>query len=156
MSTTSESRRPRITASTAFMSSAMGAISSGRFKTYPAHYKSSRPVARWSTGAGLPRRNPGSGELYGYASPLAAPVAAPAALQAAFAQACVKRAHAEGPGRDAIAQAHAVDQRPQARRGNAHHVALAMREAAALPGAVLRGREHGAQEQHEAVGILVE
>ena len=43
----------------------------------------------------------------------------------------------------------------QLRRGDGRHVALLVREALALGAAVLHGREHGAEVEHGAVGILV-
>ena len=44
---------------------------------------------------------------------------------------------------------------PELRRGDGRHVALLVREALALGAAVLDRREHGAEVEHGAVGILV-
>ena len=66
-----------------------------------------------------------------------------------------QRADAEGPARRLVGMHHAVDQRAQFRRRDRHPVADHVREALARPVAVLRRREHGAEEQHEAVGIGV-
>src|SRR5690554_3852207 len=64
-------------------------------------------------------------------------------------------AYTEGPRRQLVGAVDAVDQRAQRRRGDGDAVADVMGEALALAVAVLDRREHGAEEQHEAVRVLV-
>ena len=87
------------------------------------------------------------------AAPRPQPVAAPPA--APPRQARIQRPQAEVPGSNGGALAHLVDQRAQRAGGDLDAVAHRVGEAAARPVPVLRGREHGAQEQHAAVRVLV-
>ena len=64
-------------------------------------------------------------------------------------------AHAVGPRRGQVAGGDAVEQGAQLRRGNGHGVAHHVGKALAGAVAVLGGGEHGAQEKHHAVGVLV-
>lgn len=66
-----------------------------------------------------------------------------------------QRSDAEAPRRNAAAMVDAVDQRSEPGRGNAHHIADFMGKAKAWTMAILRRRKHGAQKQHETVGVLV-
>src|SRR4051812_31950624 len=75
--------------------------------------------------------------------------------QAAGRQIGEQRAGAEGPGRRLVAEAHAVDQGAEPVRGDHDDVVALVREAAAGAVAVLGRGEHRAQEQGDAVGVLV-
>ena len=63
--------------------------------------------------------------------------------------------HAERPGRRLVAGRNLVLERAEPFRGNAHDVADLVGEAEALRAAVHDRREHRAEEQREAVRILV-
>src|SRR5438552_18825059 len=61
----------------------------------------------------------------------------------------------ERPGRDLIGVVDPVHQRAQQRRRNRDDIANDVTESFTWREAVLGRREHGAQEKHEAVGVLM-
>lgn len=75
--------------------------------------------------------------------------------QRARGKVCVERAHAERPRRDLGGKPHGVDKRAKRRRTDRHPIAEMVRKPAAGRVAVLDRREHRAEKQHEAIGILM-
>ena len=68
---------------------------------------------------------------------------------------CASARGAEAPRRRAVAGGHGINQGAEFLRRDRHHVADVMGEALAGRVAVLNRREHGAEEEHGAVGILM-
>src|SRR5208283_461396 len=66
-----------------------------------------------------------------------------------------QRSRTEGPGRDAIAAIDAVYQGAERWRRHGHDVADRVGESLARTESILRGREHRAQKEHQAIGILM-
>src|SRR5579871_1992000 len=66
-----------------------------------------------------------------------------------------QRTDAEGPRLAGRRGLHAIGQRAELGRGDGDKIAVVMGEAAALGVAVLGRREHRAEEQREAIGILM-
>src|ERR1044072_2297409 len=75
--------------------------------------------------------------------------------QPAFGEVAHQVADAEVPGRRGLGRGHAVDERAERGARDADDIALLVREAAAGMVAVLDRREERAEEQREAVGILM-